>query len=57
MLGPIWVDLRSNRLSYMGFFAAWAVLSPILLLHKAVGPGEMVGRMWSALCMGAGETE
>ena len=32
MLGPIGIDLRSSRMSSRGFFAAWAVLSALLMV-------------------------
>ena len=46
MLGLIGANLRSSRTSSRGFFAAWAVLSTVLmvlslLLYKAIGHGEV----------------
>ena len=48
-------------MSSRGFFAAWAALSTILMVltccsTKPLDLGKW-GRMWSALCGGAGETE
>ena len=55
MLHPIRVNLRSSRTSSRGFFAAWAVLSIVLMVltchsTKPVDLGKW-GRMWSALLL------
>ena len=61
MLDPIGVNLRSSRMSSRGFFAAWTVLSTVLMVltccsMKPLDLGNR-GRMWSTLCGGAGEME
>ena len=56
MLGPIGVGQRSGRTSSRGFYAAWAVLSAVLMVLTCCSMKPLdLGKWESALCGGAGD--